>query len=142
MEKMRGYFCLFGCQLLLFTNSIAQKSSVIEVYSEQDSSFAYFVRNHQLFNESWDTLAQPNFWKIVMATHEDSCIVNVASTRQVLFSTSYTNYKKKSTAQKSLYKDSIRKAYCLDYSTKIYLTSGKRAFYDFEKVMPSISKGV
>jgi hypothetical protein len=142
MEKMRVYFCLVCCQLLLFTNAIAQTSSVIEVYSEQDSSFAYFVKNHQLFNESWDTLAQPNFWRMVMATHEDSCVVNVASTRQVLFSTSYKNYKKKSSAQRVFYKDSIRKAYCLDYTTKIYLTSGKRAFYDFEKVMPSISKGI
>lgn len=142
MGKISTYFYLICLQTLLFTNAISQTSSVIEAYSDEDSSFAYFVKNSQLFSESWDTLPQPKFWKLVMATHEDSCVVNVAATRQVLFSTSYRKYKKKTTAQRLQYKDSIRKAFCLDYSTKLYLTSGKSAFYDFEKVMPSISKGV
>ena len=139
---MRLGFYLFGILLLLADNVHSQSSGVIEAYSDKDSSYAYFVNNNQLYLEGWDTLAQPIFWKKVMAMSPDSCVVNVAATREVLFETSYWSYKNRSTKEKLKYKDSIRLAFCLEHGTKIYLTSGKKEFYNIEKVMPSISKGV
>ena len=136
---MRLGFYLFGILLLLADNVHSQSSGVIEAYSDKDSSYAYFVNNNQLYLEGWDTLAQPIFWKKVMAMSPDSCVVNVAATREVLFETSYWSYKNRSTKEKLKYKDSIRLAFCLEHGTKIYLTSGKKEFYNIEKVMPSIS---
>ncbi|HAE32149.1 MAG TPA: hypothetical protein DCF89_13610 [Flavobacteriales bacterium] len=77
-----------------------------------------------------------------MSMSPDSGLVNVASTREVLFQTSYWDYKKKTTKERLKFKDSVRKEYCLEYGTKLFLTSGKKEFYNIEKVMPSISKGV
>ena len=128
--------------LLLQINAVGQTTGVIEVYSDKDSSYSYFVQNEQLFFESWDTLAQPKFWRRIMSMSPDSGLVNVASTREVLFQTSYWDYKKKTTKERLKFKDSVRKEYCLEYGTKLYLTSGKKEFYNIEKVMPSISKGV
>ena len=128
--------------LLLLINAVGQTTGVIEVYSDKDSSYSYFVQNEQLFFESWDTLAQPIFWRRIMSMSPDSGLVNVASTREVLFQTSYWDYKKKTTKERLKFKDSVRKEYCLEYGTKLYLTSGKKEFYNIEKVMPSISKGV
>ena len=128
--------------LLLLINAVGQTTGVIEVYSDKDSSYTYFVQNEQLFSESWDTLAQAIFWRRIMSMSPDSGLVNVASTREVLFQTSYWDYKKKTTKERLKFKDSVRKEYCLEYGTKLYLTSGKKEFYNIEKVMPSISKGV
>lgn len=137
----KGLFLLSG-YLLLQINAVGQTTGVIEVYSDKDSSYSYFVQNEQLFFESWDTLAQPIFWRRIMSMSPDSGLVNVASTREVLFQTSYWDYKKKTTKERLKFKDSVRKEYCLEYGTKLYLTSGKKEFYNIEKVMPSISKGV
>ncbi len=137
----KGLFLLSG-YLLLLINAVGQTTGVIEVYSDKDSSYSYFVQNEQLFFESWDTLAQPIFWRRIMSMSPDSGLVNVASTREVLFQTSYWDYKKKTTKERLKFKDSVRKEYCLEYGTKLYLTSGKKEFYNIEKVMPSISKGV
>jgi len=133
---------LLSGYLLLLINAVGQTTGVIEVYSDKDSSYSYFVQNEQLFFESWDTLAQPIFWRRIMSMSPDSGLVNVASTREVLFQTSYWDYKKKTTKERLKFKDSVRKEYCLEYGTKLYLTSGKKEFYNIEKVMPSISKGV
>ncbi len=137
----KGLFLLSG-YLLLLINAVGQTTGVIEVYSDKDSSYSYFVQNEQLFFESWDTLAQPIFWRRIMSMSPDSGLVNVASTREVLFQTSHWDYKKKTTKERLKFKDSVRKEYCLEYGTKLYLTSGKKEFYNIEKVMPSISKGV
>ncbi len=128
--------------ILGFSFASVAQSGVIEVYSEKDSVSSYFVDNSSLFDEAWDTLAQPNFWRQVMALHPDSCLVNIAATREILFKTSFVEWKKQTEAQKSRYKDSIRKLYCLEDDTKLYVTSGKSHFYNFEGVIPSISKGV
>lgn len=119
-----------------------KRNGVIEVYSEGDSVSRYFVSNAELFSQQWDTLAQPNFWKQVMALDPDSCVVNVAATREILFKTSFIEWRKQTEKQKSRYKDSIRKEYCLEHGTKLYVTSGKSHFYNFQGVVPSISRGV
>lgn len=52
------------------------------------------------------------------------------------------NGKKQTEEEKSLYKDSVRKAYSLADSVMIYVTSGKNHFYNVEKVVPSISRAI
>ncbi|MBL4706537.1 MAG: transglycosylase SLT domain-containing protein [Flavobacteriales bacterium] len=134
--------CKIVAALAISCSAIGQSTGVIEVYSEDDTVSQYFVRNAELFNQQWDTLAQPNFWKEVMALSPDSCILNVAATRRILFKTSFIEWRKQTDAQKSKYKDSVRKEYCIETGTKLYVTSGKNHFYNFEGVLPSISKGV
>ena len=77
-----------GMLLLLALNVNAQTEfdkHLIEVtLHEQDTLTMNFVKTPDLFNERWDTLAQPSFWKFVMKMSPQTSILNVASTRQVL----------------------------------------------------------
>ena len=117
-------------------------SKIYEVLNQNDTSYSYYVGDNQLFSESWDNLAQPNFWQKIMSLSPDSCIINVAETREILISTSFIDWQKQTEKEKDIFRDSIRYKYCLDSGTRLYVTSGKNHFYDFERVIPSISKGI
>lgn len=95
-----------------------------------------------LYDGSWNALPQPNFWKEVMLLSPDSCLINVASTRQVLLKMSNKDWHRQSETQKTLFKDSIKKAYSLVEDEKIFVTTGKNDFYKFNEVYPSISRGI
>lgn len=95
-----------------------------------------------LYGESWHYLPQPLFWKQIMLLSPDSCLVNVAATRQVLERLSFKEWNKQTEAQKTKHKDSLRVAYNLTAGEQLFVTSGKSDFYRFNDVYPSIAKGV
>ena len=138
MQKQLFVFAFFLCSLLSF----GQQAEIIDVYTKSDTTNHQFVKSDDLFIGRWDTLAQPTFWKQVMATPPDSCIINIAATRTILGKESFVKWKAQTETQKGRYKDSVRKQNGLAGDVKIYVTSGKSHFYQIEKVMPSISKAV
>lgn len=95
-----------------------------------------------LYSDAWNILPQPNFWKQIMLLSPDSCLINVASNRQVITRMSNKKWKLQTEEQKTAFKDSIRLAYNLDSTDKIFITTGKNDFYKFNEVYPSISKGI
>lgn len=95
-----------------------------------------------LFEDRWDVLAQPQFWKQIMLLAPDSCLVNDASTRQVLKKMSLKDWNRQTEAQKDSTRAILRAQYGLDPSARIYVTSGKNDFYKFNEVYPQLSKGV
>ncbi len=131
-----------GLFLLSASFSFGQNYKLIEAFYLKDTSHQVFVSLSNISEEKWDTLAQPLFWKQVMSLPPDSCIINIAATREILGKESFIKWKKQTEAQKTFYKDSIRKRYKLASNTKIYVTSGKNNFYQVEQVMPSISKAI
>lgn len=142
-HQIMNIFKVIPILLCFFSVTVsAQKPEVIEVVKEGDSASQMFVKTDNLFTGRWDTLAQPNFWKEVMSTHQDSCIINIAATRTILGKESFIKWKAQTEAQKQVYKDSVRKTHNLSGDTKIYVTSGKSHFYQIEKVMPSISRAI
>jgi len=131
-----------GILLASASFSFGQDYKLIEAFYLKDTSHQVFVSLSNISDEKWDTLAQPLFWKQVMNLPPDSCIINIAATRTILGKDSFVAWKKQTEAEKTLYKDSVRKHYKLASNTKIYVTSGKNHFYQVEKVMPSISKAI
>jgi len=123
-------------------NLVGQKTEIIDVYTRADSSSRIYVNTNNLVAGGWDTLAQPAFWQVVMKTPPDSCVINIAATREILGKESFVKWKKQTETQKGKYKDSVRKHRKLAADVKIYVTSGKNHFYQVEKVMPSISRAV
>jgi hypothetical protein len=119
-----------------------KKPEIIEIVPYNDSTSKYFVLTTDLYNERWDTLAHPNFWKKVMHLTPDSCVVNVAATRQILAFESYKEWQTKTESEKTAYRDSIRWCYGLAPEERIFITHGQNHFYNFEHVFPSISRGV
>jgi len=92
--------------------------------------------------ERWDILAQSKFWKTVMNLSSDTCIVNIADTREILGYVEKDKWFDQDEEEKKSYKDSVIDYNCLDSNTKIYITSGKKEFYLIEEVIPSISKAI
>lgn len=95
-----------------------------------------------IFKDKWHDLPQPNFWKKIMLLSPDSCLINIADNRIVLEKKSFLDWRSQTEAQKSRYKDSLRKVYGLTSNVQINVTSGKNDFYKFEEVYPSLSRGV
>ncbi|MCB9195796.1 MAG: transglycosylase SLT domain-containing protein [Flavobacteriales bacterium] len=130
--------------VLLFSFALiwGQNYRIIETFHKKDTSHRLFVSTDDLVSEGWDILAQPNFWREVMNLPPDSCIINIAETREILGKESYIKWKAQTEAQKTIYKDSVRKHYKLADTVKIYVTSGKNHFYEIEKVIPSITRAI
>ncbi|MEN8928637.1 MAG: hypothetical protein ABF242_05680 [Flavobacteriales bacterium] len=133
--------CVF---FLLFFGSFKSQFNYdfVEVSHYDDSLCTYFVPDEQLFDEGWDLLPQPNFWRKVMKLSPDSCIINVAATRQILYYESFIDWKSQTEEEKDSVRNQIRMDYGLDTAELLYVTSGKNHFYDFKKVMPTLSKGI
>lgn len=122
-----------------------QKEEVIiskVVISGDDTASMEFVNGNPLFAEGWDSLAQPQFWKQIMCLPPDSCIINVARTREPLQVASYRNWCSQSELEKSIVKSKLREDYCVDYGEELFVTNGKREFYEHRKSIPTISKAV
>ena len=120
-----------------FNNWEAQKIEVV-----QSSGTQTIMHAEVIFEERWDQLPQAQFWKKIMLLSPDSCLINVAATRQILKKMSIHDWNAQTEEQKNIARQSLREAYLLDDDTRIYVTTGKNDFYRFNEVYPSIDKGV
>jgi hypothetical protein len=91
-----------------------------------------------MYSEYWDTLSQPRFWRRVMKLSEDSSLINNAATREVLGYVDTKTYEGWKSTERAAYKDSLITAWGLPADTRLYITSGKRYYYQFKKAMPVI----
>ncbi len=115
---------------------------IIEVVGLNDSTNYSFVENQQLYNQKWDTLAQPKFWQTLMTMNDDSALINIGSTRQIIKKVAVDDWDKLSKEEQNGIRDSIKNYYHLPEEAHIYMTTGKKQFYNFEKVIPSIGRGI
>jgi hypothetical protein len=100
------------------------------------------IGHKSIFEENWHSLPQPIFWKQIMLLSPDSCLINIADSRIILERKSFKKWISQTEAQKSKYKDSLRKVFDLPKGEQINVTTGKNDFYRFDDVYPSIEKGV
>lgn len=112
----------------------------IEVHNNQ--TISTIMHAESLFEDRWDVLPQPQFWKQIMVLSPDSCLINVAASRVVLRKMSVKDWSKQTELQKGIFKDSLRKEFSLATDAQINVTTGKNDFYKFKEVYPSLSKGV
>ena len=127
---------------LIGTFSFTAQQQLIDIYCSDDSCTHTVIDPEMLVVERWDILAQSKFWKTVMNLSSDTCIVNIADTREILGYVEKDKWFDQDEEEKKSYKDSVIDYNCLDSNTKIYITSGKKEFYLIEEVIPSISKAI
>ncbi len=131
---------------LLFSGLISAQEEtsdyIVEVAGLHDSLNYHFIENQQLYKEGWDTLEQPKFWRTLMSMKEDSALINIGSTRQIIAKIAVDDWKKLTKEQQDGIRDSVRKYYHLPEKEHVYMTSGKKSFYDFEKIIPNIGRGI
>lgn len=113
---------------------------LVEVTNPEKSGI--LMNSQPLFDGLWDTLPQPAFWKEIMKLSPDSCLINVASNRQIIMKMSNKDWSKQSEVRKTIFKDSLKLANNIDSTDKIFVTTGKNDFYKFNEVYPSISNGI
>lgn len=140
--KNRFLILAFLTSSISYGQTLNETVRVVEVAGLHHSENYHFVENKQLYKEGWDTLVQPNFWRTLMTMEADSALINVGSTRQIIKKVAVADWNKISDADKDLIRDSVKNHYGLPEEEHVYMTSGKKAFYDFERVMPSIGRGI
>ncbi|UKN02083.1 hypothetical protein K6119_00955 [Paracrocinitomix mangrovi] len=133
--------------VLLAVNYLGRTQSrfddhLIEVEIEETGELMQFVKTPDLYEERWDTLPQPNFWRVVMNMPPDSAILNVRDTREILEIQWIDDWNKQTEDEKEAYRDTLRKRHGLAPDTRIFMTTGKSDFFQFDKVFPSISRGI
>lgn len=147
----RIYFTALAALLLMLPSFFVLKAQnaalntpLVEKYivGYNDVNKLKFVFDSTLYREGWHTLPQPQFWQQVMKLPSDSAIVSLASTRQMLDRVAMKDWNTLSDLQKSMYKDSIRKANGILDSSTVFITAGKKEFYELKKVLPTISRSI
>jgi len=135
---MQGVFISASAQ------SNSNKIPIIEKYvvAYNDVTKMKFINDSALYSEGWNMLPQPKFWQQIMALTPDSAIVSVEFNRKMLGRISFKDWAKLTEDQHSLYRDSIRKFNNVPDSLAVFITAGKKDFYEFKKVMPTISRSI
>jgi hypothetical protein len=100
------------------------------------------MHSDALFMERWVNLPQPQFWRRIMQLSPDSCLVNVARTRQVITTLSNAQWSRKTDTEKAAYKAELKRQFQIDSSEALYVTTGKSDFYRFHEVFPSLGQGI
>ena len=135
---MKKYISLLF--VIIATNFYSQ--NIIDVYCSDDTCSHSVIDTEMLVIERWDTLPQSKFWKTVINTTKDSCIINIASSRTILATINQELWFSQTEDEKKQFKDSINKYFCLDTTTKLYVTTGKKEFYQIQEVIPSIESAI
>ncbi len=116
-------------------------SYFIDVFAP-DLSCIQVLWDSMLTIHHWDTLPQVEFWRNVMTLSKDSGIVNIAATREIIETKSIWEWESLGDSLKMVYRDSVRSANGLDSTAAIYITTGKNHYYQFEKALPGIGRGI
>src|SRR4051812_21729414 len=120
------------------------KVGVIEKYvvAYKDVTRMKFINDSMLYTEGWHTLPQPKFWQQIMLLSPDSAIVSLPANRQILDRIDLKEWNKLSDIQHNLYRDSIRRFNNIPDSMSVLVTGGKKDFYEYKKVMPTINRSI
>ncbi len=142
----RAKYIILTILLMITSFIIAQpvvgKEQVVEDAGLHETINYQFIETNQLYNEKWDTLIQPKFWSTLMSMGDDSALINIGSTRQIIKRVAVIDWNKMSDDGKNGVRDSVKNHYGLPEEEHVYMTTGKKAFYDFERVIPTIGRGI
>ncbi len=135
---------------ILLTGSVAcaqevnwqdQLTEKVVVYPDQTIR-SRFVDNSALHTGHWDTLPQPQFWMDVISLSPDSCILNIASCRRPIETICVDQWHCQTEAEKTAYKEYVSSQHQLDPGTTLFVTTGKKEFYEHKKMVPMMNKAL
>jgi hypothetical protein len=139
MRSLLIFTCFFLTKLLI-AQQFSWSDEKIIVTANGTKNTLLHVEN--IFADRWDELVQTIFWQKIMLLSPDTCIINVASTRQILGYMSVKNWASQSETEKAAYKTAIKSANNIPFEEQLYITTGKNDFYKFRDVFNSLSRGV
>lgn len=101
-----------------------------------------YVFDKQLYEYGCENLSQVKFWRDIMNLTKDMAIINVANYRHQVLCLPVKEWNEMDELAKCNLKDSVRTVFELDSSHSIYMTSGKKFFYDFDNAFKQIERGI
>lgn len=116
--------------------------NVVGVINPKTNYNENYILDNTLYNLKLDTVAQIKFWRSIMNLHQDSAIVNFASSRTIIQKINIKEWNQKPDSTKKFYRDSVRIANNVDSTNRVLITSGKKFFYDFDKTSQNFHNGI
>ncbi len=101
-----------------------------------------FLNSEALYREGWDQLPNARFWRQVIRLHHDSAIVNIARKREPLLTISTEQWACQTEPEKDDYKANLCRNVNVSDEEMLYVTSGKKFFFEYKKAMPFISRSI
>ena len=126
-------------------NEVLPEEGVLPVYEaslEEYASCSHVLTDKKLYNEEWSELPQIKFWRRIMNMGGDSCLINISSNRRIVHKMPIKEWESMDEQGKEFYRDSMATALSLRPEEGLYITAGKRYYYNFKKVLPMVSRGV
>lgn len=133
-------FCVFFAPIYAQYPSDNWDHEMVEVKHPEKSGV--LMSPQAIYDEKWNMMNQPLFWKKVMVMHPDSSMLNTASNRFILLKVHTKKWNAKPELERKRIKDSLMLVNNFALTEKIMCTSGKSNFYKFDAVYPSITKGI
>ena len=112
------------------------------VVTWNDTLHLQFLQDSSLYSNGWDTLAQSKFWREVITMTSDSCLINVGYCRRPIQKVNRSIWMNQTEPEKIVYKDSLSQVHCVDSSGMLYVTTGKKEFYEVRKTLSDISTAI
>ncbi|MEL6134064.1 MAG: hypothetical protein AAFR59_11935 [Bacteroidota bacterium] len=117
-------------------------SEIQEVVNLRDSVVQQVLLDEALKMDDWDILPEIRFWRQAMNLTGDSCILNIADTRETLLIFPTIWYDTLPESKKVAFKDSMIQRLELPESTRLYITYGKREYYQFDEILGDVDRGI
>ncbi len=116
--------------------------NVIGILNPKTNVSENYIFDRSLYDFRVDTLSQVKFWRQIMNLHQDTAIICIAANREAVRKISLKEWNTFHDAVKKNYRDSIKFARGLDTTEKIYITAGKKFFYDFDRTSQNFHSGI
>ena len=116
--------------------------NVVGILNPKTKNNENYILDKTIYELKLDTLPQIKLWRNIMNLHQDSAIVNIGNSRNVIQKIKLSEWYSKPDSLKKAFKDSLRFVYRVDSGTSVFITAGKKFFYDFEKTSQNFHKGI
>jgi hypothetical protein len=100
------------------------------------------ISDSTLYQQGWDTLRQPRFWRQAMQLPPETVLVNIAETREIVDTLTQFHSIFYSRRHKRAYEDSVKRAHGMSRRDELFFTNGRSHFYRFAEVLPQIDQAV
>lgn len=118
------------------------QSHIVEFQYKEKANSHQVIIDSTIYKEGWHELPQVIFWKNIVSLKPDTSIFSSASSRVIMGGCNSKDWGKCEDSFKTNHRDSLRFAYCIPDSTRIFTTHGRSDFYQFDKVLPDLIKGI
>ena len=139
--RLLAFLCLLGSGSLC-AQFIPEVKVPVHAYEAMDESHYYVVDFSSLYADAWHEYPQARFWYQIINMAEEDALISVGKTRQILGRRSSEYYECLEKEERKAYKDSVRKAHGLATNEVLYVTYGKRDYYQFSDAISQIDKAI